>query len=404
MAPLLLTLSLLVLRASAQNFSSTAFPPAGTFSQPPCNGVCVPGPYPAQDKIPPPEDAWTRSVDLSSVPNYPPRPSTMAFGVTCTNGANASLLGPSGICDYSCGDKCWRGEVTACPTRGDWALTYDDGPSVYTISLLDALKAANLMATFFVIGSRVMERPDILHRAYQEGHEICLHTWSHSANTALTNVQIIAETLWTARVVYQVIGVVPTCTRWPYGDSDDRTRAVMKALGFRVITWNRDTFDWAISDAKIQNQTITGNFTQWLAAAGPSGRNASSGFISLEHDMYKSAVEAAPIAFDLLRNGGFNVKRVGDCLSTPSYLDLTRPSNGGFNPAVIGAVAINATAASITTPATTPTLINLASPTLGGPASTNIPGSSAGGSLMHSESVHQRTAVILVVMVSMLVW
>jgi peptidoglycan/xylan/chitin deacetylase (PgdA/CDA1 family) len=35
------------------------------------------------------------------------------------------------------------------------------------------------MATFFVVGSRVIERPDVLIEEYMAGHEISVHTWSH---------------------------------------------------------------------------------------------------------------------------------------------------------------------------------------------------------------------------------
>lgn len=42
------------------------------------------------------------------------------------------------------------------------ALTFDDGPSTYTISILDILKRYNISATFFVVGSEVKKFPDII--------------------------------------------------------------------------------------------------------------------------------------------------------------------------------------------------------------------------------------------------
>jgi peptidoglycan/xylan/chitin deacetylase (PgdA/CDA1 family) len=45
--------------------------------------------------------------------------------------------------------------------------------------LLDYLASKNLTSTFFVIGSRIVERPQVLVEEYMAGHEIAVHTWSH---------------------------------------------------------------------------------------------------------------------------------------------------------------------------------------------------------------------------------
>lgn len=62
--------------------------------------------------------------------------------------------------------------ITDCITKNAWALTYDDGPSAYTLQLLDFLKSNNLKATFFVVGSRIRTQATVLQRAYAEGHQI----------------------------------------------------------------------------------------------------------------------------------------------------------------------------------------------------------------------------------------
>lgn len=46
-------------------------------------------------------------------------------------------------------------------------------------TLLKYLTEKDLLATFFVVGSRVIERPTILVEQYMTGHEISVHTWSH---------------------------------------------------------------------------------------------------------------------------------------------------------------------------------------------------------------------------------
>jgi peptidoglycan/xylan/chitin deacetylase (PgdA/CDA1 family) len=69
--------------------------------------------------------------------------------------------------------------------------------------------------TFFVVGSRVISRPEMLQSEYMAGHQISVHTWSHSALTTLTNEQIVAELGWTKKVIKDTIGVTPNTFRPP---------------------------------------------------------------------------------------------------------------------------------------------------------------------------------------------
>jgi peptidoglycan/xylan/chitin deacetylase (PgdA/CDA1 family) len=76
----------------------------------------------------------------------------------------------------------------------------------------------SITATFFVVGSRVIERPGVVVEEYMKQHEISVHTWSHPHLTSLTNVEIVAELGWTRKAIKAVIGVTPTTMRPPYGD------------------------------------------------------------------------------------------------------------------------------------------------------------------------------------------
>ena len=98
------------------------------------------------------------------------------------------------------------------------------GPSLYTADLLDRLKFYNIKATFFLVGSRVVQYPDLVLRAYNEGlgifdsltgHQIGIHMWSHNASSTITNDRIIAEAVYTAAAIRQIIGVTPTIIRPP---------------------------------------------------------------------------------------------------------------------------------------------------------------------------------------------
>ena len=71
-------------------------------------------------------------------------------------------------------------------------------------------------------------------------HHISVHTWSHAAPlTTLTNEQIIAELGWSKKVIKDILGVTPNTMRPPFGDIDDRVRAISLAMGLRPIMWTR---------------------------------------------------------------------------------------------------------------------------------------------------------------------
>src|SRR6476659_1909690 len=60
------------------------------------------------------------------------------------------------------------------------ALTFDDGPNdPYTLNLLDVLAKHNVLATFFMIGRYVQQRPDIALEVKNRGHVIGNHTFTH---------------------------------------------------------------------------------------------------------------------------------------------------------------------------------------------------------------------------------
>src|ERR1035438_8316320 len=68
-----------------------------------------------------------------------------------------------------------------CNGRPCVALTFDDGPDpVTTPRVLDILHQKQVPATFFVVGERAEQHPELVRRALAEGHLVENHTWSHS--------------------------------------------------------------------------------------------------------------------------------------------------------------------------------------------------------------------------------
>ncbi len=93
-------------------------------------------------------------------------------------------------------------------------LTFDDGPSEATRGLLDVLARYGAQASFFVLGERVDEHTDLLHRMRAEGHAVGSHGWEHSDpwNTARPNRWRLADD-----AVADALGEAPRWMRPPYG-------------------------------------------------------------------------------------------------------------------------------------------------------------------------------------------
>lgn len=179
--------------------------------------LLVPSKYPALD-VPPATDSpevqqWISDVAASGI-TIPNITQTVLGGCP----ANLAAAGDKSRCWWTCGGCTRDTDITTCPDKLTWGLTYDDGPSFYTSNLMDYLDEQKLKSTFFVVGSRVISFPATLQEQYMDQHQIAVHTWSHPSLTTLTNDQIIAELGWSKKVIKDVLGVTPNMMRPPFGD------------------------------------------------------------------------------------------------------------------------------------------------------------------------------------------
>ncbi len=108
----------------------------------------------------------------------------MNFAIWQTACATATAVGLAGTSAYF-SPWVWRQhrmdlirrQAAQCRTL---ALTYDDGPSSeVTPQLLDLLGSRNARATFFMVGRRAQQYPQIANRIIREGHDVGCHSYNH---------------------------------------------------------------------------------------------------------------------------------------------------------------------------------------------------------------------------------
>lgn len=125
------------------------------------------------------------------------------------------------------------------------ALSFDDGPSVYTSKVLDILDRSGVKATFFVVGRNAALNPHLMRRAVESGHEIGNHTWSHTALTALKKKgQRRHEVEGASDVVRAATGHKPLLFRPPYGAMRPGTNREVRELGMLPVVWSVDVRDY----------------------------------------------------------------------------------------------------------------------------------------------------------------
>ncbi|CAO3596467.1 unnamed protein product [Absidia cylindrospora] len=218
-------------------------------------------------------------------------------------------------------------DVYYCPKAGDWGLNYDDGPynpsdsdallNNYSEPVLYNFLAANQnqKATLFYIGSNVATYPAAAKRSLNDGHVICVHTWSHPAMTTQTNEQVVAEFYWTLRAIKEAVGITPKCWRPPFGDVDDRVRAIAWQMGMTTMIWNKDSNDWNMpgdGGGNLPWDTVDGYFEGWVEAR-KNGSDNTVGTICLEHELNNATVKMTEKWLPTLQQT-FDVKSIHDCL------------------------------------------------------------------------------------------
>ena len=135
--------------------------------------------------------------------------------------------------------------------QGTVYLTFDDGPSQNTYTVLSLLRKYDVKATFFVVPSRTDECYALLRAIVNEGHSIGVHSATHDYEKIYASVEAFLDDFYEAwDIVYEATGVKTPLFRFPggsvndfNGDTRDAIIEEMTRRGFRYYDWNVDSND-----------------------------------------------------------------------------------------------------------------------------------------------------------------
>lgn len=211
---------------------------------------------------------------------------------------------------------------------GKYALTFDDGPHpVYTAKILDALKEANVKATFFIITTNVNEKTfPLVKRMLDEGHLVASHGRSHDNSNTLT------KAVWKARVKQSFLDLAEFHKRaghkfdkffyrFPYAAYGTRkeyhhintlkeiSKELMGDNCIHFAFWDIDSGDWVpgmtatevVNNFKASNEG--GKFITYKTVKNAKGvkvqvkvnssiKDPTSGGVTLQHDVQKTSPES----------------------------------------------------------------------------------------------------------------
>ena len=175
------------------------------------------------------------------------------------------------------------------------ALTYDDGPSIYTPRILKTLKENNSVATFFVVGNRVPTYSDTVKKAHDMGCEIGNHTYEHKSLPNLSETEVKRQISKTNKEVKKAIGEKPVIMR-PTGGATNAN--VKQWVGMPSIIWSIDTLDWKTRNADSTKKAVLDH--------------VKDGDIVLMHDLYSATASASETIIPELVKRGYQLVTVSE--------------------------------------------------------------------------------------------
>jgi peptidoglycan-N-acetylglucosamine deacetylase len=132
-------------------------------------------------------------------------------------------------------------------------LSFDDGPDPeFTPKVLDILREKGVKATFFVIGEKARQYPNLIRQIQREGHEIANHTFTHpSLITELSDQALKDEILSTELAIQETVNVKTKYFRSPYSvvnsfyaKEEARVSKIATELGYYIVGKDLDSYDW----------------------------------------------------------------------------------------------------------------------------------------------------------------
>jgi peptidoglycan/xylan/chitin deacetylase (PgdA/CDA1 family) len=182
-------------------------------------------------------------------------------------------------------------------------LTFDDGPSyLYTEKILDILKTYKIKASFFLIGSKMIEYPDIVRRINIEGHSLGNHTYNHTRLDKYIDQRVDEEIAETNRVYENILGFAPKYFRPPGGRINKTVLSTVDHYGLVPIGWSINANDFLYTDQQVDVAFVNKKVASILALLE---KDLKPGAIILMHNGNEISAAALPKVIEFIKSKGY---------------------------------------------------------------------------------------------------
>lgn len=187
------------------------------------------------------------------------------------------------------------------------ALTFDDGPDPEsTVGILEILRNHGVKATFFCIGKKIKDHPELVKQINQEGHIIGNHSFYHGAIFDLqSGKKILTEITDTNTIIEKITGKRPRFFRPPYGVMNPMLASAIKKSDMINVGWSIRSFDTVAHDKNKLIQHIT--------------KKLEGGDVILLHDHCKITHKILPELLSLIVKAGLKVDTIDNVLKEKPY-------------------------------------------------------------------------------------
>lgn len=205
-------------------------------------------------------------------------------------------------------------------------LTFDEGYEYgeNTSTILDIALEKNVKFTFFITGSYLSNRPDLVLRMVNEGHVVANHSYNHlrapdvlagssespatlagsnpgPASLIQSNEAFVNDIMQLAMEYQAVIGqAMAPLYRPPEGAYSERSLAIAEDLGYQTVFWSFAYRDW-LTDAQPEVGAALAKIMDEL----------HPGSILLLHAVSDTNVTILPKLLDQIRARGYSLGLLG---------------------------------------------------------------------------------------------
>lgn len=175
------------------------------------------------------------------------------------------------------------------------ALTFDDGPSIYTEELIEYLNKEGCNATFFILGNKVEMYQELLRKSLSYGNELGNHSYNHKWLIKLTEQDFEEQINKTQNIIKEYTGYTPKILRPTYGSLNN---TIKENTDLDIVLWNVDTMDWKYKNV----DTIVKRAT----------KNLKDGNIILMHDIKLRTIKAVKKIVPILKEQRFTCVTISE--------------------------------------------------------------------------------------------